>query len=217
MSEILPSFQFVGGALCLDFVNTVGSHTSSEPREKLCAYADLVRWMKEAALINHAQAQQLLADGQDDSGRSKEVLENAREFREILFRIFHGLCQETEAQPADLAALNEALRAFPIRLEVRSQGKNFLCQRSVAQSSGSWLLAPIAWSAVDLLVSEQVGRVRMCADPTCGWFFLDNTKNHSRRWCAMGDCGSKAKAKTYYQRKKRATNEKAKGSSAGRA
>ena len=30
-------------------------------------------------------------------------------------------------------------------------------------------------------------------DGGCGWLFLDRSRNGSRRWCAMEDCGTRAK------------------------
>ena len=42
-------------------------------------------------------------------------------------------------------------------------------------------LWPIARSASDLLASDQLAYVRMCASRNCEWFFLDTSKNHRRR------------------------------------
>jgi predicted RNA-binding Zn ribbon-like protein len=195
-------FQFVAGALCLDFVNTVGSHTSLSPAEKLYEFADLVRWAREAELIDTPEADEFLAFSEAWSHEARRILEEARAFREALFRIFRALQRQEQPGETDLAALNETLRAFPIRLEVRLQGRDFSCTREIAQASDARLLAPVAWSAADLLASDQIHHVRQCASATCGWFFVDTTKNHSRRWCMMSDCGSLAKAKRYYQRKK---------------
>ena len=64
------------------------------------------------------------------------------------------------------------------------------------------LLWPVAKSAADLLTSERLARVRECAGGTCGWLFIDTSKNHSRRWCDMRDCGNVAKAKRHYHKKR---------------
>jgi predicted RNA-binding Zn ribbon-like protein len=203
MSEIPEPFEFIAGALCLDFVNTVGSHGFEQAREKLRTYSDLVRWSKEASLIDDGEALELLAFSDANPSGASKVLEEARGFREMLFRIFGALQRKQSPDQSDLAALNQTLRKFPIRLEVRSQGDDFCCSREIAQITDEWPLAPVAWSAADLLVSDQVRQVRQCADATCGWLFVDTSKNHSRRWCSMGDCGSQAKARRYYQRKKK--------------
>ena len=55
MSEIPKPFEFIAGALCLDFVNTVGSHGFERPREKLPTYSDLVRWSKRQASLTKAR------------------------------------------------------------------------------------------------------------------------------------------------------------------
>ena len=63
------------------------------------------------------------------------------------------------------------------------------------------VLWPVAKSAADLLVSHKLERVSTCQGETCGWLFLDMSKNHSRRWCSMSDCGNTAKARRHYHRK----------------
>ena len=74
------------------------------------------------------------------------------------------------------------------------------CRRPGA-SAGA-LLAPVLWSAADLLVGSQLARVRQCANPACGWLFLDNSKSGNRRWCSMSACGNRAKAHRHYLRQK---------------
>jgi predicted RNA-binding Zn ribbon-like protein len=64
-----------------------------------------------------------------------------------------------------------------------------------------WILA---LSAVDLLTSENLKLVGQCADEEgCGWLFVDTSKNHSRRWCDINDCGNRAKQRRYQQRVRR--------------
>jgi predicted RNA-binding Zn ribbon-like protein len=59
----------------------------------------------------------------------------------------------------------------------------------------------IALSAVDLMTSENYRRVGQCADEDgCGWLFVDTSKNHSRRWCDINDCGNRAKQRRYQKR-----------------
>jgi predicted RNA-binding Zn ribbon-like protein len=62
------------------------------------------------------------------------------------------------------------------------------------------MLWPIASSAADLLTSERLKKVRLCEAKTCTWLFLDESRNHSRRWCDMKVCGNREKARRHYQR-----------------
>jgi predicted RNA-binding Zn ribbon-like protein len=102
-----------------------------------------------------------------------------------------------------LRLLNETLEQAPLRFEVQYEQSGFSGKRMPVGSEFGSVLGPVVWSAAELLTSENLDRIKQCADDRCGWLFLDNTKNRSRRWCDMGDCGSRAKAKRYYQRKTR--------------
>jgi hypothetical protein len=42
--------------------------------------------------------------------------------------------------------------------------------------SRAGLLAPVLWSAGDLIVSPEVGRLRHCLNDQCGWLFMDDSK-----------------------------------------
>ncbi len=201
MSQHVSPFQFVGGAPCLDFVNTVGFHTGN-PSEKLKEFGDLVRWAHEAEIIDQSVVDELHAFSETCPKEASKILERARAFRRTLFRLFDTRQKNESPKEVDLTALNETLRAYPMRLKVSLQGVDCSCQRESGPTNDARLLGPVAWSAAELLASDQIRLVRQCASATCGWFFVDTTKNHSRRWCMMSDCGSHAKAKRYYQRKK---------------
>ena len=118
--------------------------------------------------------------------------------RETIFRCFAATASGGAPAEDDLAALNAALAAAPARQRVRHGGWDI---GTPAPSAGT-LLAPTLWSAADLLVGNQLARVRQCANPECGWLFLDNSKSGNRRWCSMSACGNRAKAHRHYLRQK---------------
>lgn len=72
--------------------------------------------------------------------------------------------------------------------------------------SSAALLIPdrAAHAAQDLLRNVDPALLGTCpvADGGCGWLFIDRSRNGSRRWCAMGDCGSHAKAKRLTDRRR---------------
>lgn len=57
---------------------------------------------------------------------------------------------------------------------------------------------PVIPATVELLMSADLRNLKVC--PGCGWLFLDSSKNHSRRWCRMSDCGNLAKVRTHRSR-----------------
>ena len=57
------------------------------------------------------------------------------------------------------------------------------------------MLWPVAHAATVLLTSEGLDRLKLCAG--CHWLFLDASRNRSRRWCTMNDCGTHEKMRRY--------------------
>ncbi|WP_458730157.1 CGNR zinc finger domain-containing protein [Pseudomonas brenneri] len=51
----------------------------------------------------------------------------------------------------------------------------------------------------ELLASDLVAKIKQCEG--CTWLFIDTSKNHRRRWCAMATSGNRAKAQRHYQSK----------------
>jgi len=62
----------------------------------------------------------------------------------------------------------------------------------------------VAQDAVDLLCGVDLERLGRCPveEGGCGWLFLDYSRNRSRRWCTMEDCGSVAKARRLTERRR---------------
>jgi AcrR family transcriptional regulator len=68
----------------------------------------------------------------------------------------------------------------------------------------------VAVLASDYLAVEARGewpRLKVCASPECRWAFLDTTRNRSRRWCAMGGCGNRAKNRAWRERRSLVTTK----------
>jgi hypothetical protein len=62
----------------------------------------------------------------------------------------------------------------------------------------------LAFAAVDLVRTADLTQLRACPLPEggCGWLFLDLSRNRSRRWCAMEDCGTQAKSRRLTDRRR---------------
>jgi predicted RNA-binding Zn ribbon-like protein len=199
----VSAFEFTGNHLCLDFANTVNERTSSTPRELLNSYDDLVRWSQEAGILSEDDAQRLHAAATQHPEEAEQVLQQALELREAIYRIFSAHISDTEAHEDDLATLNRMLTQAMARASVHSNGKQGFAwdwdesQELVALDRMLW---SIVRSVAELLTSEALEFVRMCAADYCGWLFLDTSKNHSRRWCDMKGCGNRAKARKYYKK-----------------
>lgn len=195
-------FSFIGERLCLDFANTVGDHAADAPEEHLHSYADLVLWGEQASVLTAAETEHLQGEAAKHPAAAAAVLERAIVLREAIYRLFSAFVAGATPAVDDLAILNAALKIAPVQLYVAAVEDQYVCDWLTDKVTLGGVLGPVAWSAANLLTSDEVRWVKACGGDECGWLFLDTTKNHSRRWCDMADCGSRAKAKRYYQRKR---------------
>lgn len=208
MSSILeviqdgPSFDLSGGHICLDFANTLDERTSNHPREGLPRYRDLVLWGMQERILTTEQAEQLLGVAAQHEQEAAAVLERAKEVREVMFRIFSAIASAAVPPEADLARLNQELARTMEHACIVQDGRGFAwdwCADTVMLDHVLW---PLVRAAADLLVSDELRMVRLCAAEDCSWLFLDTSKNQTRRWCNMKSCGNRAKARRYSARKR---------------
>src|SRR5215212_4230160 len=188
----------------LEFTNTVGNHASEHPGEMLFDYNDLISWMKRVRLLQEEQEQVLIRKGVTQPDESMAVFVRSLELREAIYRIFVARIKGTSPAEGDLAILNSVLRNVTSGAQIGQESGKFLWQWNFDETALEAPLSIIALSAVDLLTSENIKWVGQCADEGgCGWLFVDTSKNHSRRWCDINDCGNRAKQRRYLQRARR--------------
>ena len=197
-------FEFVAGDVCLDFTNTVGGKRGLSAREYLNSYADFVSWCRQADLLQAATADALLRSAGRHADESGAALRRAIALREAIYRIFAALASGESPQASDLDHLNAELSTHLGRLRLTSNKKGFNWTWLNSDDALDQPLGPIARSAADLLTSPHLlEQVRQCEGDTCGWLFVDSTKNHSRRWCVMSDCGNAAKVRRFRMKNRR--------------
>lgn len=62
------------------------------------------------------------------------------------------------------------------------------------------LIQMIVLSFIELTIMSDRRRIKACANPECHWYFYDESKNSSRRWCD-GTCRSLMKVRAFRKRK----------------
>lgn len=191
----------IGGALCLDFVNTADWRTSDHPSDRLNTYDDLLLWALHGNLLGEDQIARLRELAREQPREAARVLKRARAVREALFRIFTATERRAEPAPSDLATFNQELAAAMAHATLARDSNRYTWSWEREEESLGAVLWQVTRSAADLLTSPAHLRVRRCANEPCGWLFLDESKNGSRRWCSMALCGGRAKMRDYYRRK----------------
>jgi predicted RNA-binding Zn ribbon-like protein len=198
-------FEFSGGALCLDFVNSWGDRDRPES-DRLKSFADLLAFACQAGLLDEPRRLELArlpatADGEPGAS----AFATASELRESLYRIFTARARRSSTPPDAVATLNAVLREALAHLRVESSPADdehpfaWSFATATVPTAPLW---PIARSAAELLTSADLARVTQCDGSNCSWLFLDQSRTRNRRWCSMQSCGNRAKARRHYHRRK---------------
>lgn len=174
-------------ALIYDFVNTLDDrryivdHVRLEGGDALATPARFAEWLREHDLNGTEDA---------DSWRGAVALRDA-------LRSYLALppIERRAAAPA----LDAAASIYELRVEADGEGKVNLVPRAGVDN-----LAIVLVQLHSLSITGQLDRLKACADPDCGWIFLDRSKPGSRRWCSSVGCGNRQKTRAYRARQSQA-------------
>jgi predicted RNA-binding Zn ribbon-like protein len=199
-------FKLRGGVVCLDFVNTVGSRLTDRPSEYLRSYEDLLDWARQAGLLAPEETEGLSRQATLDPEGAQETLSRALALREAIHRVIsRAIAGETQYE-SDLSVLNREISVALSHLRVMPAGGAYGWDWDLSGDDGGARLDsplwPVAQSAAELLTSSKLDRAKVCAGEGCGWMFLDESRNNSRRWCDSRDCGNRERVRRHLARKR---------------
>lgn len=192
----------MAGAVCLDFVNTLDDRFTPQRKELLKDYLDLARFGEDTGILTDLQVDRLFAWSQQHRQEAHRALHLAIELRETISDIFYAVARRKPVPASALAILNARVQDAAQHLQLVPGRGRFEWKFESSMNDPYAPLWPIARDAAELLASDQLQFVRACASKTCEWIFLDESKNHRRRWCDMTKCGNRAKARSFYARQK---------------
>jgi predicted RNA-binding Zn ribbon-like protein len=195
-------FELSGGAVCLDFANTLGDRPQAT-QEKLHGMNDLLRFAEQAGTVNRTERVRLERLAAARPRAARNAFDQAIRFREAVYRVFSTLAAGGRPAPADLEALNRTVGPALGKLRIEARDDGFAWTWSAPGPGFDHVLWPVARSAAELLTSSEAVRIRECAGTSCGWLFVDRSRTQRRRWCDMNVCGNRAKARRHYERSKR--------------
>jgi len=211
--------KMVGGRLCLDFVNTIGGRDSDPARskkdpyaviiqrDKLNDYVDLLAWSRRAGLLTEAELQALIRAGKRREAEAASVLARALALREAIYRICKAIVGKRSPQAADMELLNQELAQARDHESLIAVADGFDWQWTGSRNELDRMLWPVARSAAEMLTMGDLTRLHACEGEGCGWLFEDTSRNRSRQWCTMEDCGNLAKVRRFRTRSRRAARQ----------
>jgi predicted RNA-binding Zn ribbon-like protein len=211
----ISGLPLLGGHPALDLVNTVTPRVPTRglvPEDHLTDPGALLVWAGRAGVTDEREANAVGRAWRREAGAGEAALEATREVREALHAVLLDVAGMEPSAPGPTAA---ALRRLHDRWAAAMGRATLVPDRGPGPGAvgldigvAPALLIPdrVAAAAVDLLRTVDVARLRRCPphEGGCGWIVLDNSRNGSRRWCRMADCGSEVKARRLTERRRAA-------------
>lgn len=188
----MPASPTTRERLWLAFVNA-DAHAS---------FDRLLAWMHAAGVVDADRHASMIRRATLQPAAAAVALVEARRLHAALRRLAERGASDAEVRTVAAAEVNRVL------------GRSTGVRRLEATAAGGWrrtfatigdafagVMLPVAESAADALVANEVARVRPCANPACGRVFLDTSRGARRRWCAMSGCGNRAKVRALRARR----------------
>lgn len=195
MSE---QFLFVGNHPAVDFVNTE-LIDSGRLVDLLVSTDDLQAWLHAARL---ADRRPWKLPASLPAAVRRALLDDAKALRSAIRGALERLAAGQPVATRHAAVIGRTLARCPGRLHLGETDDGWEVSFQADAAAPTSVLAPIAQAAADLLAHPGEGTVRQCEHPGCVLWFLDRTRNRSRRWCSMSACGNRQKAAAYYRRQR---------------
>src|ERR1700680_3952787 len=191
--------DIVGGNLALDLVNTV-SRWNSDPEDWVPDIASFLAWARTCGVLDEEQQKAAARHAKDSPAAAERVLASVKELRFALRGLIDSLEHRKPAKPGDLSVINEWKRRLALSEQVTVRGNKieFTINRDIsALELPSLRVTP---AALSFLKNLPTARIKTCRARDCGWKFVDQSRNGSRRWCDMAVCGNLAKTRQYRAR-----------------
>ena len=200
----------VGGHVALDLVNTVEPRVPdrSVGQEHLGTAEALLAWSRRVGVVTDEEGERVARGvGRVDVGRSRPD-RRARDPRGDLRRADRGAGSEPARRRLERSTVLQRHWSAAISRATLTLTADTATSDRLHVGNDPALLIPdrLAHAAVDLVRTLEVDHLKTCPleDGGCGWLFLDRSRNSSRRWCSMDDCGAKAKARRLTARRRQA-------------
>ncbi|RYX86188.1 zf-CGNR multi-domain protein [bacterium] len=192
----MSDFYWIGERLWLDAVNSEFI-SDGERTDGWCDSVALQGWLHEAA-TRHQEAESLRDFSLSDNGEA--LLTAAKQLRAAL-RLTCESANKGKISNQAIEAINAALKHHGPIIRVENHEDHWH-EHEVWNGETEMLLWLLARSAAHSLSRGELGRLKPCASPDCILWFLDTSKNGTRRWCSMDACGNRHKVAAHHKRRK---------------
>lgn len=161
--------------------------------DQLANNADVMAWFLDVGLITEEAIQFAWQE-------EATLREQVRAFRQEMRQMLTAVVSNQPVTATTIEVINDWLQYWRAQPRVTREDGGFEYQLNVVLTKPEHLLAQLAATAANFLTTVNLDYVKRCGNDECIRFFLDTSKNHSRRWCSMEICGNRMKARAFYAR-----------------
>lgn len=194
------NYKLIGGVACFDFTNTVSWRETEHPHEWFNSFENFTKWAEITEILEKAQAKELLKTLQSSEEEEGERhLNRMIETREFLFDLFNHQIQEGVVRQYDLQQLSILGQVIHNHQRLARSGNSYQWAWKDDVSPLDKIYYTVIGSALEVITRHDLSRIKKC--PSCQWLYMDMSKNKSRRWCTMEDCGNRHKVNAFNRKK----------------
>lgn len=191
----LTQLRIVSGHPALDLANTVAPRPPGAVELEFLSDPDnLLRWAHRAGIVDAADVHRIEQSWSSSPGAADDALSDVLDLRTLVDHTLAG---------KDLDRLSGRW-AQAIGRSALLAADNGTVTLVIGTDPTSMIADRLCDALVDLLRHADLSRLRVCPldEDGCGWLFLDRSRNLSRKWCSMDDCGAHAKARRLTERRR---------------
>jgi predicted RNA-binding Zn ribbon-like protein len=180
-------------ALVQGFLNTANLEDGTDTFDSVSGLLD---WLQKRDLLGSSET------ASEIEFRQATYVREA--LRTLLSAHNPGIDSGEQEHRSAAAILTEAAARSQLKLSFRSVDAADLHAHAPGVPGAIGRLLAIVHQAQ---IDGSWSRLKVCREDICRWAFYDYSRNRTGTWCVMAVCGSRAKMRSYYQRRTTATRE----------
>jgi predicted RNA-binding Zn ribbon-like protein len=187
----------VAGNLALDFANTVDDPGGPNHFDHIHDMPRLLTWARNIKVLSGQRYDELVALARSRPTGAAASLRLAHSLRRTIQAVFGAIADGRPVPEQPWRDLRRSIAEGIGHAELAADHDEVQLVWDLASlDTVTW---QVAYAAHELLTDGQLGRIKRCA--ACPWLYVDHSKNTSRRWCTMDDCGKAEKMRRYVERR----------------
>jgi len=162
-------------------------------------YIDMEDWFLKVGLVENLETL--------NTKEQKKYYEEILNYRVLLRENFQEYLEQKISFDNLIEVTNNILLENNVHPKVIKHNDSFILEYISNKGKYNILLTKIAIEFLKLVISKEFKYLKNCDNHKCCLYFIDTSKNHSRRWCSMEICGNRSKVNSFAKRKKTLTDK----------